>query len=147
MTYSVEHSNNFHMARRIVKIIAPDFRVFATEDLQEGHAVLDLTKKTIEVPESRDEISTVALILFQLGHLRLKGLEEFDEHLGNIKDIGEKRLIAKLSKQAAKADKLSAEWAVQVLKGVFDVAPNQALSLVEDQIWDEDEWKSYFLKP
>ena len=147
MAYSVEHSNNFHMARRIVKIIAPDFRVFATEDLQEGHAVLDLTKKTIEVPDSRDEIKTVALILFQLGHLRLKGVEEFNEHLGNINDIGEKRLISKLSKQAAKADKISAAWAVQVLKGVFDVAPNKAKILIEEQIWDEEEWRAYFSRP
>lgn len=143
MAYSVEHSNNFHMARRIAKVIAPDFRVFATEELPSGHAVLDLQKKTIEVPESQNDIETVALIVFQLGHLRLSQHEEFAEHFGNIEDIGAKRLISRLAKQGAKADQMAASWAVEVLQGVFAVRQSEAESLIFAQVWDEGEWRDY----
>jgi len=146
MCYSVEHSNNFHMARRIVKVIAPDFRVFATEDLEPGHAVLDLQKKTIEVPDFQNEIETVALILFQAGHLRLKTTEapDFEEHFGNISDIGSKRLVSRLSRQGASADQFAAEWAIDVLKGVFSVSETEAKTLIEPQIWDEADWREYY---
>lgn len=144
MPYSVEHSNNFHMARRIVKAIAPDFRVFATEDLAPGHSVLDLTRKTIEVPDFQDEIQTVALILFQVGHIRLKNTSGLDEHFGNLEDIGTKRLISRLAKQGASADRLAADWAIEVLVGVFNVTEARAKAIIEPQVWDEEEWRDHF---
>ena len=144
MAYSVEHSHNFHMARRIVKVIAPDYRVFATEDLEPGNSVLDLSKKTIEVPDFQDEVQTVALILFQAGHLRLKDLPGFEEHFGNIEDIGSKRLVSRLAKQGAAADRLAADWAIEVLVGVFNVSNVHANDILNGQVWDEDEWREYF---
>jgi hypothetical protein len=147
MAYSIEHSNNFHLARRIAKVIAPDYRVFATEDLSPGHSVLDLQKKTIEVAESKSELQTVSMILFQLGHIRLKGHSEFAEHFGNFGDFGnlnKKRLVAKLIKQGAKVDLLAADWAFEVLRGVFAVDSKLAKELIYSQVWDEEEWKDYF---
>jgi hypothetical protein len=146
MSYSVEHSNNFHMARRIVKVIAPDFRVFATEDLAPGCSVLDLEKKTIEVPDFQNEIETVALILFQAGHLRLKVTQApgFEEHFGTLNDIGNKRLVSRLSRQGATADQYAAEWAMDVLKGIFGVSETRAKALIEPQVWDEAEWREYY---
>lgn len=144
MPYSVEHSNNFHMARRIVKAIAPDFRVFATEELEPGHSVLDLVNKTIEVPDFQDEIHTVALILFQVGHVRLKNTAGLEEHFGNIEDIGSKRLISRLVKQGANADRLAADWAVEVLTGVFNVTEARAKAIIEPQVWNEEEWRDHF---
>lgn len=145
MSHSIEHSNNFHLARRIAKVIAPEFRVFATENLEPGQAVLDLKYKTVEVGESKNEISTVAAILFQVGHLRLKDVPELAEHAGNITNCsGDKRLINKLSKQGATADELAAEWAIEVLCGVYAVEAKSARDLISSYTWDEDEWKSYY---
>ena len=146
MPYSVEHSNNFHMARRILKIVAPDFRVFATEALRPNESVLDLAKKTIEVPDFQDEMQTVALILFQIGHLRLKDYDflNFKEHFGRIEDVGEARVIARLSRQGAGADRFAADWAIAVLKNVFAMEESKAKTLVEPQVWDETRWREYY---
>lgn len=145
MSHSIEHSNNFHLARRIAKIIAPDFRVFATENLEPGQAVLDLKRKTVEVGESKDELISVAAILFQVGHLRLKDILEFAEHNGNISTIaGDKRLINKMSKQGVAADQLASEWASQILANVYAVDPYKAQDLVSSYSWSEDEWKTYY---
>jgi len=146
MAYSVEHSSNFHTARRIVKIVAPDFRVFATEDLSPGHSVLDLKKKTIEVPDFQNEIHTVALILFQAGHLRLRNLDHagFKEHFGEILDIGDARLLARLARQGAGADRFAADWAIDVLKNAFSIEESEAEALIEPQVWDESKWREYY---
>ena len=146
MAYSVEHSSNFHTARRIVKIVAPDFRVFATEDLSPGQSVLDLKKKTIEVPDFQNENQTVALILFQSGHLRLKDVDYagFKEHFGEILDIGDARLLARLARQGAGADRFAADWAISVLKNAFSIEEPEAEALIEPQVWDESKWREYY---
>ena len=142
---SLELTGPFHTARRIAKMVAPDFRVFATSALSEGEVVLDLKSKTIEISEHTEQQKAIAAVLFQLGHIRLRSHSDLSEHFGNVLDINEKRLINKLVRQGLQADGLAAKWASDILCLIFDTTPEQANALVDQFVWTEEEWKSYYL--
>lgn len=143
---TLEHSNRFHMAKRIIRLIAPDFHLFSTKEIPAGSSALDLRKKTIEVGETSDEILAVACVMFQLGHLRLRDRSKFKEHSGNFKEELEDRktLLDKLSKQGADADKLAAQWATKALQRVWYVPEGKSEDILESMIWSKSEWLNYY---
>jgi len=144
MSHSIEMGQDFHLARRLTKAIAPDFRVFATESLEEGQCVLDLTKKTIEVGEGTNSLQAAAAILLQAGHLRLRDRTELSEHFGHIdQSIGEKRILKRLAEQGALADKLASGWAIEALTSFWSMEPSKAEALLSAYVWNDTEWKSY----
>lgn len=142
---SIEQSNTFHMVRRVAKLIAPDYRVFATLQLQPQDCVLDLAQKTIEVGENTEPLQAAVAVLFQLGHIRLQESPDFAEHSGKFPEaINETRLISKLVKQGLKADKLAAQWATEILISTFNVPENNAKALTKSFCWSEEDWKTYY---
>lgn len=141
---SLEHSPKFHLARRIAKIVAPEFRVFATEQLEKNTAVLDLDRKTIEVSERSWEFEAVGGILFQLGHIRQLGDRKLSEHFGKFKTHDEKKLIKRLIRQGLAADKAAAEWAIEILIANWSIMPERAHAVIESYIWSTDDWQSYY---
>lgn len=144
MSHSIEQGHHFHLARRFVKLIAPEFRVFATDQLETDQCVLDLKAKTIEVSEDSSELQAVAGILFQLGHIRLRERKELSEHFGHIKDIGEARLVSRLVKQGVVADKLASDWAYNVFISNWSVDEKVAKSMVSRYVWKDTDWQSYY---
>ncbi len=144
MPSSIEQSAPFNMARRLVRLVAPDFRVFATEELQQGEVILDLRKKTIEVAEGTPDLEAVAHILFQAGHLRLRSRRDLAEHFGKIQDTPETTLISALSQQGTKADRLAYRWAFRVLCGYWNVSPDHARRLISPYVWGNSEWEEYY---
>ena len=144
MSYSIEMGVNFHKVRRLAKIIAPDFRIFATEALRAEDCVLDMTQKTIEVGEKTSEMKAVAAILFQVGHLRLRNDPKFAEHFGKIQIENEKILTKRLIKQGVEADKKASEWAIEALVGAWNLDRAYAQKLVESYVWCQQEWADYY---
>ena len=144
MSHSIEMGSHFHKARRLAKIVAPDFRIFATENLDPGQCVLDLRAKTIEIGERTRELQAAAAILFQAGHLRLRTEEGFDEHFGKITIVSEKRLIKRLREQGQEADMRASDWAIEALSSNWNIDKVQAKSLIDPYVWDDTEWGSYY---
>ena len=144
MSHSIEQTANFHLVRRIAKVIAPDFRIFATPQIDQDECILDLKRKTIEVGENTIELRAVAAILFQLGQLKIKKLDKFSEHFGKIIDVPEHRLIRTLAKQGEEVDQLACKWAVTLLMAHWGLEESKALSIVSPYIWTESEWITYY---
>lgn len=144
---SLEHNNQFHFVKRLVKIIAPEYRVFSSENIEHDQCALDVKLKTIEIGEGTDIFKAVGAILFQAGHLRLRWDVRFKEHFGileNAKD--ETTLISKLSAQGALADKLALEWASTVFSSNWNITSLKAREFIHPYVWSEDEWTQFYLK-
>lgn len=144
MSHSVEHTAHFHMARRIAREIAPGFRVLSTPQLSEGQVVLDLRHRTIEIPEGISPLEAVGAILFQVGHVRLRGRPDLQEHFGNADIKDEEVLVGLLSRQGAKADLLAANWAQGVFSSNWNIDSKAAAAIIAKYVWLEDEWREYY---
>lgn len=144
MAKSIEHSEHFQMARRIGKIIAPDFRIMSTEALESGASCIDLTAKTIEVSENTRIFEAVGAILFSLGQLKYRNDPRFGESFGRVKDLNEERLIETLSKQSAQLDTLAQEWSINVFSENWTLSSDRISSIISAQIKTYSEWKEYF---
>jgi len=144
---SIEQSGTFHLARRIAKTVAPEFRIFATDQLKPGEIVLDLRRKTIEICETCDEMQAVAGVLFQLGHVRLMGRDgtDLEAHFGKISPTADETFLVKdIIKQGIIADKLASEWATSVLSNTWNMDVSAAASLIDEYVWTEADWRSYY---
>lgn len=147
MSYSLEHNTQFHFVKRLVKIIAPEYRVFSSEALEHNHCVLDVRLKTIEIGEGTDIQTAVGAILFQAGHLRLRKDKRFKEHFGSVDSVKDEAvLIQKLVKQGALLDRLAAEWAISIYTANWNLLPAKSRSLIQPFIWSELDWSNYYLK-
>lgn len=146
MSHSIEQGVHFHLARRFVKLIAPEFRALASPDLEQDACILDLTQRTIEVSESASELHAVGAILFQLGHLRLRERLELSEHFGRIPPgLTERQLLGRLAKQGAIADELAVDWALSVFSANWPVSEEDARAIVSRYAWDRKTWRRYYL--
>jgi hypothetical protein len=144
MSKSIEHSHKFHMVRRLVRAVAPDFRLLARKELGREQSCLDVHEKTIEVSESATEMEMVGAALFQLGHARLLGIQKYKEHFGEIKDQDEKALIKKLITQGIEADTLAATWSLGVFLDNFNVDNDRAIAIIMSHKWTADDWNDYY---
>jgi hypothetical protein len=144
---SIEQSNEIHLVRRILRAIAPEFRLLASSNLQAGESVLDAEAKTIEVGEATPIMEAVAAMLFQIGHLCLRNDPEFELLFG----VGvaqwkftEAELIDTLADLGQRADSNAARWAGEVLQDYWPVTSTRAKELMERQCWGRTEWREYF---
>ena len=143
---SIEQTNDFHMVRRLARIIAPEYRLFATENLPNDHCVLDVQRKKIEVKESGDTYNTIANVLFALGHVRLQNDPAYHLLFGEgIKawQLSEEALVDKLARQGSKADKSAAAWAASVFRSYWPNKPDYQ-NVFDGLVWSFAEWKAYF---
>lgn len=142
---SIEYTNSFQLVKRIAKVVAPEFRVFATSQLQPEEFAVDLKRRTIEVGEGTGEQKAITSILFQLGHVILSTQPDFKEHSGQISpDINEARLINKLVREGHEADQFASNWASSVLVSTFGIDLVEARKMTDNLVWSEDEWRSYY---
>jgi hypothetical protein len=147
MPQSLEHSKHFHLARRIARIVAPDFRVFTTEAIKEKEYVLDLKSKTIEIGEKTRDFEAVGAILFCVGQLRIKKSGQYPEHFGNLSLISsqdEALIIGILSAQGEKVDRLASAWALEVFVSNWNVSVERAASIFESLTWNASEWDEFY---
>lgn len=132
---NLERSSQFHQVRRILKTVAPDFRILANPGLAPGFSILDLQKKTIEVPEEGDSIEeTVSCLLFQVGHAvwhRYNGIDAdgSTDHL---------------AKQNVIIDQFASDWAIRAMASLFSFRFNEAQQRITRLVWSYEDWVSYF---
>jgi hypothetical protein len=139
--------NDFHVVRRIVRALAPDYRLLASHEISPGESVLDVTKKTIEVGETRESLEAIPSLLFQVGHLLLRkdpvfGLL-FGDDISSWRDT-EEDLIEELADLGVKADKSAVRWATSIFQSYWSLPYAQASELIGQYAWTRSEWKEYF---
>lgn len=134
---SLEQNRKVHLARRLMRLFAPDFRIVALSDLPAKASALDLQKKTIEVSEECEVPEALAAILFAVGHLKARAQGLFTKHFGvGIASVDE--LIC----EGVQADLFASDWAYTQLVEVFRV--EDASKLLEVLVWDEATWRNYY---
>lgn len=145
---SLEHDTQFHFVKRLVKIVAAEYRVFSTSELEYDQCVLDTKQKTIEIGEGTEITTAVAAILFQAGHLRLIKHNMFKDHFGDIdlKSKDEPELLKRLCIQGSTADQMALEWASTVLSSNWNIKLEKSKGILERFVWNEDEWNKYYTK-
>lgn len=142
--YSIEHSLVFNTAKRILKFVAPDFRVIARDDILDSGSSLDLRLKILEVPEGLP-FRAVGIVIFNAGLLRLKNDERFSSVFGKIPAfMTDKEAIQHTAKQHAEADQEAFLWAKEVILSHFpELEEARAISLVDHRVSYEG-WLKYF---
>lgn len=142
--YSIEHSLVFNTAKRILRFIAPDFRVIARDDINETDCRLDLISKTLEVPEGQP-FRAAGMIVFNAGLLRLRSEGDFPTVFGEIPSLIDETRVAEIVAQEHKeADDAAYEWAVSAMLSYFPELTNStAASLVDHRVSYKD-WLKYF---
>lgn len=144
---SVEQMNEFHVVRRILRALAPEYRLLASNNIQPGESVLDVTQKTIEVGETQDTFQAVSSLLFQIGHLMLKSNPEFGLLFG--KGIREypgnpDELIFQLASLGTRADVAAMAWASKIFESYWPLRHERIQSLLAQHVWGHEEWQEYF---
>jgi hypothetical protein len=146
--HSIEHTLTFNTARRILKFVAPDFRALATRDLDRMASVLDLDRRTIEVPEGF-AARAAGIVVFYAGLLRLRGDSRFylvfppyPGDLGWSTDDQDNVLM--VSRQHAQADQLAYEWAMMQMESYFPKMDPEGLGTIVDHRMTEEQWIEYF---
>lgn len=132
---SLERSLQFHQVRRILKTVAPDYRILANPGLNQGFSAIDLSKKTIEISESEGTIETaVPSLLFQIGHAIWHRHNGFEENLSK----------EDYSHQNEMIDQFASEWATKVLTMYFHFDSDKARKQVTQLVWSYKDWVFYF---
>lgn len=145
---SIEQRQDFHVVRRLLKVIAPEYRLLASSELSPGDSVIDVKRRTIEVGESTDIMQAVGSLLFQIGHLILRRTHpDFDIFFGHgleqYKDR-EDELIDKLSGLGVQADRFASFWAKEIFKAYWPIKEDRADEIIDDYCWNRDQWKEYW---
>lgn len=145
--YSIEHSLVFNTAKRILRFIAPDFRIIARDDILQGQSKLDLNLKTIEVPEGQ-AFEAAGMVIFYAGVLRLRVEDKYPSVFGKIPNLFDHiRIIEIVAREHADADEAAYRWASSVMANYFpEIDENKASDLV-DQRLSYKEWVEYFAAP
>jgi hypothetical protein len=143
---SIEQTNDFHVCRRLARILAPEFRLFASAKVPEHSCVIDLKRKTIEVGESQDIFAAIPALLFQLGHLRLKDQAEYA--LFNGQGVMEwegstEALIEKISRQGVKADAEAMTWAASIFRSYWP-SRDDITETLRSYMQTRAQWREYF---
>jgi hypothetical protein len=144
---SIEQLGDFHLVRRVLKTVAPEYRLLASSDLEAGESVLDVDRKTVEVGEATPMLEAVAAMLFNIGHLRHRDTQKFSLLFG--KGVSawqhtEDKLINALAHAGMVVDRLSAAWAEIVFCQYWNVEPTQARTMIQRYVWSQSDWKQYF---
>jgi hypothetical protein len=145
--HSVEHSLIFNTARRILKFVAPDFRAIATEELQPSESILDLQKRTVEVPEG-DPYVAAGMIIFAASTLRLRNNNPsiFFGDILEIKHLSDDNAVLAAAHAHEIIDQLSWRWAANMMHLYYpDLEYQQALAY-SDQRMNLESWILYFEK-
>lgn len=142
--HSIEHSLVFNTAKRVLKFVAPSFRVIARDDITDSSSSLDLRLKILEVPEGQ-AFRAAGIIIFNAGLLRLKDDEDFSPVFGKISaSMTDKEAIEHTARQHAKADEEAFIWAKGVMLSLFpELEEKRAISLVDHRV-GYDYWLKYF---
>lgn len=145
---SIEQQQDFHVVRRILRVIAPDFRLLASADLDPGISVIDVQRHTIEVGETTEIMQAVGSMLFQIGHLMLRhNHPDFDIFFGRDLEQYEGRedeLVDKLSGLGVDADRFAYRWATEIFKAYWPIQEKKADEIVGQYCWNRDQWKEYW---
>jgi hypothetical protein len=145
--HSIEHTLTFNTARRILKFVAPDFRALATRDLDKLASVLDLRRKTVEVPEGF-AARAAGIVVFYAGLLRLRndpGFWAVFPPWGEVeKEATDKEVLGEVVKQHAMADQMAYEWAMRQMEAYFPKMDPEGLSGLVDHRLTEEQWLEYF---
>lgn len=144
---SIEQTNDFHVVRRIVRVLAPDYRLFASNRIPENACVLDVAQKTLEVGESQDVFQAIGALLFQLGQLRLKSNPRYRLFFGD--GIREwpgtpEALVDKLAHLGVKVDRLASRWAAAAFRMYWPDREDIHDDIVQQYTWDFGQWREYF---
>lgn len=131
---SFERSSQFHQVRRILRTVAPDFRILANPNLKVGFSAIDFKKKTIEVSESEVVVEEIITsLLFQIGQAIWH-----KHHLSSSKTLDD------FVDESIKTDQFAAEWAVRVLLFFFSIQIDEARKQVDRLVWSREDWVFYF---
>lgn len=145
---SIEQQQDFHVVRRLLRVIAPDFRLLASSELSPGDSVIDVRRRTIEVGETTEIMQAVGSLLFQIGHLMLRhNHPDFDIFFGRglEKYRGrEDELIDKLSGLGVSADRFAYRWATEIFKSYWPVQENKADEIINRYCWNREQWREYW---
>ena len=131
---SIERSIQFHLVRRILKTVAPDYRILANPGLEPGFSALDLRKKTVEIGEESIPHDSVSSLLFQIGHAIYHNRYGVDVS-------GSKEKLARLNSEI---DQFASSWAIHVLFSYFHFKIDDARNTIGELVWDYDDWILYF---
>lgn len=143
--YSIEHNLIFNTAKRILRFVAPDFRVIARDDIVGIESKLDLGNKTIEVPEGHPFMAA-GMIIFNAGLLNLRSEESnFSTVFGKIpSSLDDDQLVELAAREHADADELAYAWAVKTMSSYFpELEDSKVIDFVDHRISYRD-WLSYF---
>jgi hypothetical protein len=144
---SIEQLPAFHMVRRILKAVAPDFRLLANPQLEPGVSALDVSQKTVEISEDTEIFQAVAALLFQIGHLVLLKDQKYDLLFGRgfSSWVGsEGALVDRLSDLGVDADIFASNWALMVLISYWPLSDKKAKQLLSPYAWHKKDWTQYF---
>lgn len=147
---SIEQFQHFHQVRRILKAVAPEYRLIADTNLEPGQTVLDVRThyKTLAIGEETEIMTAVATLLFQVGHLLLLKDPAFALLFGqNMHDwtATEIELVDHLADLGCRADLAAGKWAVHILQSYWPVkSPDAATRLIDPLLWSREEWVEYF---
>lgn len=134
---SLEQNRKVHLARRLMRLFAPDFRIVALSELPPKASALDLARRTIEISEECTVSEALAAILFSVGHLKARALGLYARHFAV--DTGS---VDELVNEGVQADSFAADWAYTQLVEVFRI--EEADKLLELLVWDEATWRNYY---
>ncbi len=142
---ALEQLPQFHLAKRIAKIVAPQYRLLSTPYLQKEMYALDSKKKTIEVSEQSDISTAVSQILFSLGHVLLEGESQFDLLFGKgLSGYDASKAVEDLSSLGERADSIAFEWAKSAMMAYFNYSEKDASQALSSCLWSNQDWKEYF---
>lgn len=144
---SIEQYQDFHQVRRLLKVIAPEFDIFATPEIPVGSVCYDLRKKSLEIGEGTEMMQAVGALLHSIGHLILRYHPDYGLFFGRgLRDWEgtDEELITLLSTLGERADQFSRGWATQVFKAYWQQHEDQADAIIDRYCMGHDEWHSYW---
>lgn len=143
MGHSIEFSNTFNIAKRILSQVAPDYTVAAAGNLKKDCSILDIKNKMILVPE-HFAYKAAATIIFYAGILRLDEAKfpyVFGKGSYNLPDL---ELLNRLALEHSKADEEACEWAKTQMSTYYPEINDDFMSSVSNIKWSYEDWYKYF---
>ena len=128
---SIEQLKSINIARRLLRLWAPEYRIVALEGLERAVSALDRIKKTIEVSELSSEAEALAAVLFWVGSLKYPQPEY------NLD-------MSSYCLEHAEADRQAANWSMRMLILLFGFEPEAAEELISPLIWGERDYLEHF---
>jgi hypothetical protein len=143
--HSIEQGQDFHLARRVAAVVAPRWRLLASQRLEVGGLVVDSDKKTVEVGEGTEGEALLAALSFGLGFARLASKGRHPEFFGF--GLGkwagkEAELSVRLKTQCSLAEREAATWAGRLAASLW---PHREVgTALRSYAWSRADWRRYF---